>query len=258
MKLFFDRRPITSIDEALHSYKHSEFESPTRSTIPLLSLLQHGEAIWKRVLQHFGLLDSSTEAHLEFAVPPPRGKGGPSQTDVMLINADRSVAIEAKWTEQRYEEVQVWLKNGEDVQNRLEVLSGWLSLLRPHASKELKTEDFGSAVYQMLHRAASACAAGTLPTLMYLQFFPLPDGSPVTSSLADDLRHLHSLLGTPDQFPFWLATVELHFHPDFEWIAAEPKGTLETAEMLRAALQNGPLFTLKGISFLPVKGTDSK
>ncbi len=52
-----------------------------------------------------------------------------------------------------------------------------------------------------------------LPTLMYLQFCPLPDGSPVESCLMDDLRHLHSLLGSPPNVPFWLAKVEVRL-PD--------------------------------------------
>lgn len=259
MKLFFDRQPLTSTDEAIRFYKYVEFASPTRSTIPLLSLLKHGGEIWKSVLLHFGSQDYSTEAHLEFSVPPPQGIGSASRTDVMLIDGDRAVAIEAKWTEPRYEEVGVWLKEGNDAENRLEVMSGWLSLLQSRVSKQLKLEDFNSAVYQMVHRAASACAAGKTPALMYLQFSPLPDGSPTAPGLVDDLRHLHSLLGSPPQLPFWLAKVDVRFHPDFEWIRelpSEDRDILEIVETIRVAFREGPLFLFRDISFLPIKGAE--
>ena len=129
MKLCFDRQAITSIDEALRFYKNSECESPTRSTIPLLSLLKHGGEIWKEVFQHFDLPDSSVEAHIEFTVSPPKGSGTASHTDIMLIDGDRAVAIEAKWTEPRYDDVGRWVMKGDNCQNRIEVTRGWLSLL---------------------------------------------------------------------------------------------------------------------------------
>src|SRR5215469_15155862 len=124
MKIFFDKQPIASIDQALSFYKHSEFESPTRSTIPLLSLFKRGEPIWQKVLQHFGLSDSSVEAHLEFTVSPPQGSGTSSHTDVMLIDRDRAIAIEAKWTEPRYEDVDAWLNKRDNSQNRCDVAEG--------------------------------------------------------------------------------------------------------------------------------------
>lgn len=37
----FDKTLLSSIDEAYVKYRNDEFESPTRSTIPLLSWLKH-------------------------------------------------------------------------------------------------------------------------------------------------------------------------------------------------------------------------
>ncbi len=104
----------------------------------------------------------------------------------------------------------------------------------------------------MVHRAASACAVGTVPTLMYVQFCPIPDGRPVRSTLMDDLRHLHILLGSPAAFPFWLAKVEVRPNPAFEQIRKLPKGLPQTAQAVRNALRGEPLFTFMDISFLPV------
>ena len=266
MNFFFDRQPLTSLGEAVERYKSEEFESQTRSTVPLLSFLKHGGAIWESVLRQVSLQDSGVEAHLEFTVPPPQGSGTASHTDVMLIDGDHAVAIEAKWTEPRYDEVGVWLNRRGSVQNRYDVpkgdanrravLAGWLSLLQQRVSKKLDVDDFGSAVYQMVHRAASACSAGKLPALIYLQFCPLPDGRPVESSLMDDLRHLHSLLGSPPNVPFWLAKVEMRPNPAFDRIRTLSRGLSQTAQAVRDALRGEPLFTFTDISFHPVKGPD--
>jgi len=266
MNFFFDRQPLTSLDQAVEQYKEEEFASPTRSTVPLLSFLKHGGAIWKSMLRHLGVPDCSVEAHLEFTVPPPRGRGTASHTDVMLIAGDHAVAIETKWTEPRYDEVGVWLNKGDTVQNRYDepkgdpnrraVLAGWVSLLQPRVNRKLDVDDFHSAVYQMVHRAASACSAGKLPTLMYLQFRPLPDGSPAESCMMDDLRYLHSLLGSPPNVPFWLAKVEARPNPAFEQIRTLSRGLPQTAQRVRDALRGEPLFTFNNISFQPVKGAD--
>jgi hypothetical protein len=265
MKLFFDKQPLKLVHEAVVLYRPEEFASPTRSTVPLLSLLKHGDPIWRSVLEHFGLSDCSVEVHLEFTVNPPQGSGKASHTDVMLIAADQAVAIEAKWTEPRYDEVGVWLDKSEPAENsgralktdpsknRGDVLNGWLSLLQGRVAKKLNRDDFSSAIYQMVHRAASACSAGRLPSLVYLQFCPLPDGRPVESGLMADLRRVHSLLGSPPDFLFWLAKVEAKPNPAFEQIRRLPKGNQQTAEAVRAALRGEPLFTFTGVSILPVK-----
>jgi hypothetical protein len=94
--------------------------------------------------------------------------------------------------------------------------------------------------------------------LMYLQFCPLPDGSPVKSSLMNDLRHLRALLGSPRNFPFWLAKVETRPNPAFEQIRRLSKGVPQTAQAVRDALRGDPLFTFTDISFHPVKGADRR
>lgn len=268
MKFFFDRQALASLDEAVSLYRPEEFQCPTRSTIPLLSLLKHDNSLWNSLLQQVG--STGVEVHLEFTVEPPQGSGKASHTDVMLIDGDHSIAIEAKWTEPRYDEVRVWLKKSEAAEssfralkadhskNRRDVLNGWLSLIQDRVSEKLNCDDFSSAIYQMVHRAASACSAGTRSTLVYLQFCPLPDGCPVESRLMVDLRRLHALLGSPPDFPFWLAKVTAKPTPMFDQIKGLPKGNQQTAEVVRAALHGEPLFTFTDVSFLRVQEVDCR
>jgi hypothetical protein len=188
---------------------------------------------------------------LEFQVRSPQGKGNPSHTDLMMLTREHAVAVEAKWTEPRYQTVSKWLSS----QNRREVLDGWLSLIRPFALKPLTSDDVASAVYQMVHRAASACRGGRVPKLVYLQFTPLPDGGAQKSTLIEDLACLHAAIGAPAGFPFWLVEVSLEQTDAFETLRLLPKGSASTANAVIEALRNGPLFRFCGFRVQRVQPT---
>jgi hypothetical protein len=172
VKLFLDRRPLEDFEELIQSYPTGEFASPCRSTVALLSLVKHGEQIWKDIADLPGLDGGPQEAHFEYTVSPPAGSGKASHTDIMLIGGESACSVEAKWTEPKYETVSEWRVQGGD--NRDAVLGGWLSLLQRHATRPLDPTMFSTAVYQTVHRAASACAAGRRPSMTYIQFSPLP------------------------------------------------------------------------------------
>jgi hypothetical protein len=258
MNLFYNRCPISSIDDALGLYKQSEFASPTRSTVPLVSLLKHGEDFWNRIAKSLGTVEDSDELHLEYELKPPKGQGTASHTDIMLIQRNRMVAVECKWTEPPYEKVAHWLTQGDSPENRREVMGGWLSLLQSHAHKELQIDQFGSAVYQTVHRAASACATGRKPTLAYIQFCPLPNGAEVCSTLRYDLEYLYTLLGTPDKFPVWLVEVVVKTTDGFEQIRNLAKGVPATSQAVRKALCDGPLFEFEDFKLHRIVGDRSR
>ena len=242
MSLFFNQKPVAHVDDALDLYKRSEFASATRSTVPLVSLLKHGGDVWASIVKELSAADRSGELHLEFTVKSPRGRGKASHTDIMLIHGDRAIAFEAKWTEPQYDRVSKWLVGGDDPENRRLVMNGWLSLLQPHSPQKLRLEDFGAAIYQMAHRAASACYGDHKPTLAYIQFCPLASGCHPDVVLMNDLSYLHNLLGAPDEFPFWLVEVVAKPTEAFEEIRGLTKGLSETAQAVHRALCNGPLF----------------
>ena len=64
--------------------------------------------------------------------------------------------------------------------------------------------------------------------------------------MKDDLKSLHGLLGDPVGFPFFLIEVEAIATARFEQIKGSPKGSVETAETVRNALRDGPLFDFSG------------
>ena len=195
------------------------------------------------------------DQHLEYQVRPPKGNGIASHTDLMIISDDFSLAIEAKWTEPRYKIVSEWIKEGSNPPNRCDVLTGWLGLLQRHAQRTLQVTDFSDAVYQMVHRAASACAVGGHPRMAYLVFEPSPD--PKTAdipSLLDDLAHLSSLLDRPDGFPLFLIEMHLSPTPAFDVIAKLPKGNEATGKAVQDALCNERLFNFSEYVLRTVNG----
>jgi len=196
-------------------------------------------------------MDISSDLHLEFTVNPPKGRGIASHTDLMAISSSGTLAIEAKWTEPRYETVGEWIKSG----NRELVLRGWLDLLQPHSQRLLKPIDFSGTVYQMVHRAASACYGSEDPNLAYLHFIPDPSGQGAISvQYESDLQYLYNLLGNPTKFGFYLIEVEIKPTTEYDRIKSLPKASSETAYTIRAALENGPLFEFKDFNLHAIKG----
>lgn len=251
MSVFFDIAPIAAIDHALPLYKTSEFESPTRSTVPLLSWLKHEPQTVNSVLSALGM-PQGCDLHLEYKVKPQKGRGLPSHTDLMALSDMNALAIEAKWTEPRYETVSQWLVNRGT--NAQDVLTGWLNALQPHARHPLNTAAFSDVVYQMLHRAASACLSGSNPKMAYLVFEPSPDARTASSrQIEADLKYLRGLLGNPKSFPFFLIRVSLSQSRGFHAIAPLPKKQPSTAKQVIAALSGGsPLFCYSSFSVIRI------
>lgn len=241
-RMHYDKEIVDDLSAALLRYPETEFISPTRSTLPLLALLKDAHSNLESLLVGLGM-NANSNLHLEYTVKPPKGRGKPSHTDLMVRWQTDTLALEAEWTEPRYPTVAEWANKGRVLDNRERIMRGWLDLLQPHSSRVLNLNDFSAAVYQMVHRAASACYMAKQPRLAYLHFIPDPSGLSATSEqYLSDLKHLKDLMGHPKGFSFYLIDVEIKPTAAFEQIRDLPRDTPETASAVRAALQNGPLF----------------
>ena len=185
-------RKVTGFNELLGCYGKSEFKSPRRSTVPLLAYWKGAEQAARKWSEELAfVLSEPICLDFEHEVPVQRGNGRPSCTDLRLTAGDVSVAIEAKSTEGRYEEVTTWLGQPASP-NRLEVLTGWLDLLHDRAGVEVRVEDVAHLPYQVVHRAASACCWDTEQRWLVYQVF---DASPRKWEMyLDDLGSLSGLL----------------------------------------------------------------
>ena len=247
MTLYFGRpASIQSVASAIPLFGTREFKSPTRSTIAMLSMLMHAPDMFNTIVTELGV-PRDHDLFLEYTIRSPKGTGKKSHTDVMLKAGQIALAIEAKWTEPMYETVQAWLKRGKSLKNRKLVLEGWLALLQERVRKNLISDDFCGAIYQMLHRAASAVATGEQPRLAYFLFKPSPSTQSATpEDIKKRLSELWEILGEPEGFRFYIVEIKMSALEGFEALRNLPKDK-ETSELVSAALQaDSPLFEFRG------------
>jgi len=251
-RIHFDRVPTHDFEGLVRGFKKNDLASPTRSSVPLLSLFKHGGPMMDDMLAQLSVPNDAC-LHLEFTVRPPSGKGKASHTDLMMRYGSSAIAIESKWTEKPYDSVTKWLRKGTDLENKRSVLNGWLRLLQPHAKRELRAEDFGDAVYQTVHRAASACFEAATPRLVYLFFFLRSEGIPPDAeNYRADLVRLRDLMGRPPDFKFSCMFIGLSPTEAFSRIKNLPKGEEVTASAVKQALLGAPLFEFGPLRHQPI------
>jgi hypothetical protein len=251
-KLFIDRSQVPDLSQLVQSFESMAFGSPFRSTVPLVSLVKDDRPRFQSILSSCGV-PADAALHFEFTVPSGVEGANPSHTDVMALSGTVAGAMEAKWTEPRYESVARRLERRRTGDLDQEgVVSAWLDLLKPHARRKLVLADFTEVVYQTLHRAASACALSRAPRLVYLHFVPSPRGGVSEKQYLEDLSRLHRLLGEPPDFPFFLVEVTVERTAAFEQIAHLPKRRRATDYAVRSALVAEPLFAFVAHSIHPI------
>ena len=202
-------------DALLDRYPNDEFDSPTRSTIPLL---EHWRSPKQRMLELTSALGlpvpPRVQLNFEHTVCPPRGRGKASCTDLMAISPELAIAIEAKWTEPRYKVVGDWLSDSKsrDPTNRAEVLRGWCDLLEQRGANPRFEEKLRELPYQMVHRAASACHQRNASScwLVYLVFEAT---AKKRSEYLADLTQLRDVLGSRSSLGIALAGCSIEQSP---------------------------------------------
>jgi hypothetical protein len=244
-----DTKPVSGPSELVQDLSDSALASPFRSTVPLLALTKDAWPEFVNMLARCRVVGDVCVA-FERTVSSARGEGRPSYTDAMVLSDENALAIEAKWTEPRYETVATRLAraglNGKDpeelTKGSREFVTGWLELLQPYSTKPLRLDDFAGCVYQIVHRAASACAMGKAPMLAYLHFMSMGAGGASSEQYLGDLAQVHALLGSPHGFPFYLVDLPLQPTRAFDAIRHLKKGVPETGQAVKAALLASELF----------------
>lgn len=229
-------RHITSYKKLLNCYKNNEFDSPQRSTVPLLAYWWTPEQRANEFSKTLGFeLSRSVCLNFEYKVPVQCGRGKASHTDLMLISGDVCVAIEAKFTEPRYECVAHWLTTD----NRMNVLKGWLGLLSP----DLKEKDVAELPYQLIHRAASACYPVAESRHLVYQVFDV--NSAKREEYLCDLRKLRGLV-SPDQLSIHLVECSIRRTPLQKCLERRwDEGERFLHEPVLCGLKNGELIDIE-------------
>jgi len=152
----YKNKLVSDIQELISCFPKSEFDSPYRSTVPLLTYWKEPNKSLIAFSNLIGFSEiSNTKLSFEHCIYSPKGKGRPSQTDLMILNDKNAIAIEAKYTEPPYETTATWLG---DSLNKKTVLEGWIDLLNSaNRKKNVEIQDVLELPYQIVHRCASVC-----------------------------------------------------------------------------------------------------
>lgn len=226
---------VSSFEKLVGLYPPKEFDSPFRSTVPLLSLWRDPGQCLVGFCQAIQISPPPhCVASFEYQVPPPKGLGKSSHTDLMLIWDSTVIAIEAKYTEPPYKTVRQWMRGGSPNKNL--VLEGWLELISRAAKFELRPEDVLDLSYQLIHRSASACENEAVTRIVVYLIFD--DGHGTLNYYLDQLKSIKSLLGQTDGLKF--ALVRAPFRPKPAYIDLLKKWK-QGSRKLRTAVVDGLL-----------------
>jgi hypothetical protein len=206
IQLQYRNESVSDYLSLIERYPESEFDSPYRSTIPLLCFWSNIQDQLDGFTRLLGLRPmSQVVACFEFGVDVQKGRGKPSQTDLMITSDNHAIAIEAKYTEPPYEKVNAWMGNSS---NRMQVLEGWLHLICSAIGRnKINTQDVGDLPYQLIHRCASACYPNADSRALVYQCFDLDEKKALYYQ--SQLKSLYAILNKPDQLEFFLMNIPL-------------------------------------------------
>jgi Domain of unknown function (DUF6946) len=164
-------RQVASFDELVNGFESDALASPRRSTVPLLDYWREPQMRLNGLWQHVKCdPPDHAELHFEYEVPVQMGRGKASYTDLMILANDIAVAIEAKFTEPRYESVRVWLGQA-PTDNRRHVLNGWLRAIAAIGGSTVMADSISEVPYQIVHRTASVCCVAPVRRFVVYQVF---------------------------------------------------------------------------------------
>jgi len=211
VQLRYQTSNLADFGNLVTAYPPKEFDSPYRSTIPHLSLWRDPIRLLASWCPMLGLPEPRRLlATFEFQVPPVKGIGKPSHTDLMLEWESHCVAIEAKYTEPPYEKVKEWLAAG-NRDNRNLVLEGWCDLINRATGGHLKPEAVHNVTYQVIHRIASACHPIAKNRLVLYQGFDLTENR--IEYYISELESVRRLLHRSSELVFAVVNISIQPTP---------------------------------------------
>jgi hypothetical protein len=223
---YFFGMPSGKYIEVLDAFTGTRVNSCETSSLPLVEFWQPENLPQLETFLGKYLVDLDLETGLKVfecpTVPKRKGRvlGPASMTDLMIIDNNWQIAIEAKYTEYVWGPCQTlgeWLVeklSGAGIFLRRTIAKAWIDMIGSATCTELdspnrysKNCDFyttcGTVGYQFLHRTASACLGtngpeGSKPVLVYQLFYKQGDDA-----------HIAKMEAFKDQLCDWAELLKL-------------------------------------------------
>jgi hypothetical protein len=196
-----------------------DLKSPFRSTVPHLAYWSNPDERLAELEKLLGLsLGGDPVLAFEHTVPPAKGQGNASHTDLMIVSSQTAVGMEAKYTEGEYDLVSAWLGEPPSENKRL-VLEGWLDLIARATGPQLRVEQVKDCTYQFIHRTASVCSVGAERWAVVYHGFDLTEDR--RRYYLAQLTRLAGLIAAPDKLRFFLLTNTMTKSPAYADLQAK-------------------------------------
>jgi len=172
LELRFGQPNSYDFDTILDQFSGTKISSYRTSSIPLVQFWKDTDNKLIELFSKLGLHSSNPTLCFEYPTKLKKGKGKSSMTDLMILNQDFKIAIEAKFTEyakMKPDLISKW-KNEGNKENRLMVLDYWASLIEPF-SNGYDNDSLQNISYQFYHRTASACNIEGKAFVVYQIFY---------------------------------------------------------------------------------------
>jgi len=198
-------------DTILDQLSCTKYKTYRTSSIPLAQFWKNTDEKLSLLFNSINVLYDSPLLCFEYPTKPLNGIGKASMTDLMIINNNIKIAIEAKFTEYKKAKkpklVNKWLFEGLVQDNRNAVLGYWKSLI-DNLSKGISIDFKEEIEYQFFHRTASACKDVEKAFVVYQLFY---DGE-TEGSLAgyiEKLKNYVKLINPNDNLKFYIWKIKI-------------------------------------------------
>lgn len=213
----------------IDQFSGTKVKSVRTSSIPLVQFWKNTDSNLKTLFDNLNIQNQVAVLCFEYPTSPLEGKGKSSMTDLMILERDFKIAIEAKFTEYAKAPITLieeWL-NKDHKDNREKVLGYWTKLIQPFSLNNLDVDTINKIEYQFYHRTASACIDTENPVVVYQVFY---DDKTIASleNYKNQLKGYVENINPKDNLKFFIWEIEVEQKckdEDFEEIFSKMKST---------------------------------
>ena len=209
IELYYGKSGKNDYNTIIDMFPKNSINSVRTSSLPLLAFWKETNSRLKELLNSLQI-ENKEKFSLCFEYPTSSGgKGKASMTDLMIFSNSKKLAIEAKFTEigEQYELIRNWIVKG-NKENRKEVLTKWIDIVKPFSQTELNIERMESIPYQFLHRTASACDKFTYAFVIYQIFFD-SETEKFLQRFKEKLKQAKEIINPNQKLKFYVWPIEV-------------------------------------------------
>ncbi|HMV78689.1 MAG TPA: hypothetical protein PL048_02955 [Leptospiraceae bacterium] len=209
IELYYGKSGKNDYNTIIDMFPKNSINSVRTSSLPLLAFWKETNSRLKELLNSLQI-ENKEKFSLCFEYPTSSGGNGKaSMTDLMIFSNSKKLAIEAKFTEigEQYELIRNWIVKG-NKENRKEVLTKWIDIVKPFSQTELNIERMESIPYQFLHRTASACDKFTYAFVIYQIFFD-SETEKFLQRFKEKLKQAKEIINPNQKLKFYVWPIEV-------------------------------------------------